>query len=537
MAYKNITLDQLMQGLGQVESSGRFNALGPVTKNGDRAHGFSQVMGNNIGPWTQQYFGQRLTPEQFDNNEYAQKAVTRGKLGEYLQKFGNAPDAISAWFSGRPLRQAGNASDGFLKTPDYVNKVLNAAQGYDPNSMMAMAPEGADGQPTTPATAQSFSLGDQENQQPLNNIGSTLANMGASIASLDNRGTGIASLNASRVASNLAQQEQQRASEGGWKYAGQTANGQGLMFQNSKGEVRVEPLAPGFTGEKEPEAIRTLKMLQANPDLLATQQKMRSGTSNVDPDTGEWKYETPIKDLELLKGRMESGEQGVLARATPKLRADLNHYLAESGTDPNTFASGAVEQAGRLTDFRRFADISSRVETAVPKLQADISIARQRLEEYNKVAPKGSSLTWNKLMQMKEGEFKGPGSAELARLKEAFKTVNDQFAVVQGNGVASETSRAEAQALLNPAMEKDISGGVLDSMEGTAIRSRETLRKTLENKQARLRKKPLPYPELEADPEANGGSKRLPSIRNTGEDSGIDKNAAMEELRRRGLIK
>ena len=73
-----------------IESGGRYDALGPIIpKTGDRAYGKYQVMGENIGPWTGQYYGTRLTPQQFLANPAAQDAVFAGKFGEYREKYGN----------------------------------------------------------------------------------------------------------------------------------------------------------------------------------------------------------------------------------------------------------------------------------------------------------------------------------------------------------------------------------------------------------------------------------------------------------------
>jgi hypothetical protein len=76
----NPYLDMLIGGLGKRESSMNYSAVGPATKSGDRAYGYSQVMGSNIGPWTQEVLGQRLTPDQYLNSPEAQHAVTSAKL-------------------------------------------------------------------------------------------------------------------------------------------------------------------------------------------------------------------------------------------------------------------------------------------------------------------------------------------------------------------------------------------------------------------------------------------------------------------------
>lgn len=91
-------LSLLMAAVKQYESGGNYNALGPITKSGDRAYGAFQVMGNNIGPWSEKWYGQRLTPTEFLRNREAQDIIARGQLGSYYEKYGDR--AASAWFAG-----------------------------------------------------------------------------------------------------------------------------------------------------------------------------------------------------------------------------------------------------------------------------------------------------------------------------------------------------------------------------------------------------------------------------------------------------
>ena len=425
-----------------------------------------------------------------------------------------------------------------------VRKKLAVAMGTfengmtptDPRSWMASgSPQPATGAPmqlpgavapnTQQQGAQTISLGDEENQQPFNNIGSTLANMGASIASLDNRGTGIASLNASRVAANLASQEAAREKEGGWKYAGQTQNGQGLMFQNSKGEIRVEPLSPQFAGQKDPESLRVLDALAADPQRMAAYQKMNGigEASNYDED-GKWKYETSPEDIDTLIKRAAAGEgNDVLKGQTKKTRADFNHRVTEMGIAPETFAAGKANQSGQLQQSREFGRRQGVLEIAVPKLQTDISVARDLLQQYRKENPNGSWKGWNWLKNASTEEFTGPGAQTLAKLKETFKTLTDQFATVQQSGQLTEASRQEASKLINENMDTGVAEAVLDNMQSLGVRSLNSVRQAHENHMARIMKQPIPHPELEVDPDAKksssttGSSKRLKYNPQTGE--------------------
>ncbi len=102
-----------------IESGGRYGLLGPVTKSGDRAYGKFQVMGSNIPSWTQQFYGQSLTPQQFLNNPQAQDAVFQGKFGQYVNQYG-PEGAAKAWFAG----------EGGMNNPNAKDMLGTTVQGY-----------------------------------------------------------------------------------------------------------------------------------------------------------------------------------------------------------------------------------------------------------------------------------------------------------------------------------------------------------------------------------------------------------------------
>jgi len=108
-----------------IESGGKYDALGPITRNGDRAYGKYQVMGNNIPSWTKEAFGKSMTPEDFLADPAAQEKVYEQQFGKNVAKYGNVADAASVWFTGKPLAQAGNVSDVLGTTaPEYVSKFM-----------------------------------------------------------------------------------------------------------------------------------------------------------------------------------------------------------------------------------------------------------------------------------------------------------------------------------------------------------------------------------------------------------------------------
>jgi hypothetical protein len=124
-----MSFDAFLWALTQQESGGNYRAVG-VWVRGDRAYGRYQVMGANIPSWTAKYYGKRLTPQQYLNNNAAQDAVVRGMLGGYVKKYGYR-GAASAWYSGNPnLHMSTRSQTGGPSIKGYVDSVMNRASGY-----------------------------------------------------------------------------------------------------------------------------------------------------------------------------------------------------------------------------------------------------------------------------------------------------------------------------------------------------------------------------------------------------------------------
>jgi hypothetical protein len=123
-------IDIALGALSDVESkgSGGYEAIGPVVKKGmykgQRAYGNYQVMEGNIGPWTEKYYGERLTPEEFLKNPEAQDAVAENVILANWEKYGNIEDAVSVWFTGRPYKKAAGlgAADDNISVPEYLSR-------------------------------------------------------------------------------------------------------------------------------------------------------------------------------------------------------------------------------------------------------------------------------------------------------------------------------------------------------------------------------------------------------------------------------
>ncbi len=121
-------MSSVLNAIAAVESrgSGDYAAVGPVVEKGaykgQRAYGRYQVMEGNIAPWTQAALGRSMTREEFLADTAAQDAVAAYQLKKSKDKYGTWEDAASVWFSGRPVAQAGSASDGYTTVPEYINK-------------------------------------------------------------------------------------------------------------------------------------------------------------------------------------------------------------------------------------------------------------------------------------------------------------------------------------------------------------------------------------------------------------------------------
>jgi hypothetical protein len=122
----NLTFEAFLWSLTQQESGGNYGALG-VWVNGDRAYGRYQVMGANIPSWTARYYGRRLTPQEYLASKEAQDAVVRGRLKEYVDRYGYR-GAASAWYSGNAsLHNSTVPQSSGPSIKEYVDSVMSRA--------------------------------------------------------------------------------------------------------------------------------------------------------------------------------------------------------------------------------------------------------------------------------------------------------------------------------------------------------------------------------------------------------------------------
>jgi len=110
--------------IAKIESGGRYDLLGPVTKTGDRAYGKYQVMGANVPSWTQAALGRSMTPQQYLADTAAQEAVFKHRFGQYVDKYGPG-GAARAWFAGEGGMKNPNAKDQLgTSVADYERRFL-----------------------------------------------------------------------------------------------------------------------------------------------------------------------------------------------------------------------------------------------------------------------------------------------------------------------------------------------------------------------------------------------------------------------------
>lgn len=124
-------LGEAMRKIKAVESSGNYQARGPMVTSGqyagERALGAYQVMPGNLPQWSQEALGRQVSEQEFLNNPQIQESIVAHQFTKNFQKYGTWDDAASVWFTGRPLARAGNAADVTgTNVQEYVNRFRQA---------------------------------------------------------------------------------------------------------------------------------------------------------------------------------------------------------------------------------------------------------------------------------------------------------------------------------------------------------------------------------------------------------------------------
>jgi hypothetical protein len=87
--------NRLVSAIAGKESGGNYGAV----NRSSGALGKYQIMPGNVGPWSQQILGRRVSTSEFLRNPQLQESIARGKLLEYYKKYG-AAGAATAWYAG-----------------------------------------------------------------------------------------------------------------------------------------------------------------------------------------------------------------------------------------------------------------------------------------------------------------------------------------------------------------------------------------------------------------------------------------------------
>jgi cell wall-associated NlpC family hydrolase len=140
-----ISFEDFFAAIAQQESGGDYGAVNPRTG----ASGKYQILPGNIGPWSEQYLGRRISVSAFRRSPKLQEQLARAVLRSYFDRYG-ARGAAAAWYSGSP-KNAGNYHRSRPNEPspgEYVDQVMHRAGNVAPGSQASTPPPG----PSSPGT-------------------------------------------------------------------------------------------------------------------------------------------------------------------------------------------------------------------------------------------------------------------------------------------------------------------------------------------------------------------------------------------------
>jgi hypothetical protein len=110
---KPVSISQAKLAIGTNESTNNYNTVVDTGTAQGRALGRYGITEANLPSWLKQSGLPPMTPEAFVKDQGAQDKVFETVFGGYMQKYGSFNDAASAWLTGKPLAEAGNATDRF----------------------------------------------------------------------------------------------------------------------------------------------------------------------------------------------------------------------------------------------------------------------------------------------------------------------------------------------------------------------------------------------------------------------------------------
>lgn len=136
-SIENMDMEGIKFAARATESTHDYSARGPVVEDGmykgQRALGAYQVMPGNLASWSKQALGREVSEKEFLETPEIQDAIFEDQIMRSVAKYGTVQDAMSVWFTGSPVAEAGNVSDGHLTAPEYLARFEGFYTDYQRN--------------------------------------------------------------------------------------------------------------------------------------------------------------------------------------------------------------------------------------------------------------------------------------------------------------------------------------------------------------------------------------------------------------------
>ena len=507
------TLGRLEAGIARVESGGEkdpYRAIGKETGSGDRAYGKYQVMGANIPKWTDEVLGRKMTRQEFLNDPQAQEAVAKAKLGQYLEKYGDAPDAASMWFTGKPLAQGANKRDVNGMTGARYAELATGTKNDATPSIPAVALTAGSSIPRSNGGAQTagdtggIGLGARSangGAQPTLGAGQTVASLAQGLspnqASNIAKAIGAPNVNAPLnpdqtqklqriIAGNYGGGQGQQPAQGGAQPAqAPQQGGQPLVYQPK--------LDPGFKTQQEEIAAETKKIAELRQTMSQPAQRRadqlekdrqeriaaitpidaRPGQMKVSPDTGAivFQGQYPGGNLDpkatenaaeayVKTGKLPTGI-GRGAQGPQEIAQILSRAAAiaeERGIDPDKLAenwqSFGARSGGLKTLFQRATGLTL-VENEANRL---IPRVRELLPQLDHTQYKDLNAAINAYKER-------TGDPSIVKLGISAESLSSVYArILKGGGTPTGGETERAHEMLNKAWSSGQINAALDQM-------------------------------------------------------------------------
>lgn len=440
--------------IGGIESSGNYGAVGPATRTGDRAFGKYQVMGANIGPWTQEVLGQTLTPQQFLASPQAQDAVFNAKFGQYAQKYG-PEGAAKAWFAGEGGMNNPNAKDQNGTTvSSYAKRFDVAFNGNNPplpstitQGSPTSQPGGAGLQPSqAPSGGQPASQPQAAPAQPQQTVsGQTIPpDTMARIQAMIRAGGPAQQFAMALLQKYVVPQTPVVIGEGGVAVnpvTGQViARGQPKSYAVQAGGELVTPGAPG-----------------AAPGT--------GGASTYQNTNGVMSDQA----IALNAERAMHGDFSALSQAGRGTIGQINNakimdYMAAHGATPEQLNLAKTEFEGLGAAQKALGTQEAKVGSAAFEAGNAINLARGAIDKVSRTNSFGGlNSTFNQLQQLYDEHKLNPNQTEL--YVRAQGVINTYATVMSRNGAPTDAARAHAEALLDTAGNSETWNRALDTLQ------------------------------------------------------------------------